>query len=141
MSHALSSQNLFPLKRPMGSRRRGVVGVLVVMAMLMGSLLVASMLVVQASERDVSIHRLESARALYAAEAGINMALREVYFNADHDGDGVAGTISNDGNDANDPAFNAARVIVTRVVVGPQTTYTSTGRSGDARRSAQATVE
>jgi hypothetical protein len=48
-----------------------------------------------------------SSGALYASESGIEFALHEVASGGDLDGDGVMGTISNDGNDANDPALSS----------------------------------
>ncbi len=127
--------------RPRSANRRGAIGIILVMSMVVGSLLVASVIVVSASEQGVGVERLNSARALYAAEAGINMAMREIFQNTDADGDGTIGTISNDSNDATDPALGIARVVVTRVVGSPQTTYTSAGRCGNTRRFATADVE
>ncbi len=41
----------------------------------------------------------------------------------------------------NDPTFGQAQVLVTSAVAGPQTTLTSQGRAGDARRNVEAVVE
>ena len=61
------------------------------------------------------------------------MAIHEMMKNADEDGDGAIGTISDDGNAANGPTIGQTQVLVTVSIVGPQTTLRSKGRSGDAR--------
>ena len=71
----------------------------------------------------------------------VNMAVREMMNNADEDGDGAIGTISDDGNAANDPTFGQAQVLVISAVAGPQTTLRSKGRSGDARREVETVLE
>ena len=71
----------------------------------------------------------------------MNMAIREMMNDADEDGDGAIGTISDDGNAATDPTFGQAQVLVTSAVAGPQTTLTSQGRAGEARRNVEAVLE
>ncbi len=92
---------------------------------------------------DLAAARLDAARAFYAVEAGMNMALREVMLAADEDGDGVIGGISDDAIDSTDPDLgHGARVRVTRSQPEPGLLLlTSRARSGEARRAIQATLE
>jgi hypothetical protein len=54
----------------------------------------------------------DSTCALYAADAGIELALKEYTNHTDVDGDGTVGSISNDGNDGNNPYLGNARILV-----------------------------
>jgi hypothetical protein len=64
----------------------------------------------------------------------MNMAVREVRMNSDLDGDGGIGTISDDGNDGNNPALNGASVAVTSAVVNDNTEFYSVASAGTATR-------
>lgn len=111
----------------------------VILALL--SLVVLGFVHATAREQDVSVRRIEAIQSYYAAEAGLNMAVREFMENADSDGDGAIATISDDSNDANDPALGAANVVVTQALSGANTILTSTGRSGQSQRVLQVTVQ
>src|SRR5690606_27199425 len=67
--------------------------------------------------------------AFYAAESGIEMALRELNGAPanDFDSDGAIGTISDNGNPADDPSLATARMAVTQSSVTPPL-YQATGR-------------
>lgn len=67
--------------------------------------------------------------AFYAAESGIEMAMRELNASPanDFDSDGAIGTISDNGNAADDPALANMRFNVTQSSVTPPL-YRSTGR-------------
>ena len=78
-----------------------------------------------------------STQALYAADGGIEMAIKEYTDSTDHDGDGTAGEISDDGNDGNDPSIGDASVSVDFT----DPTFTSTARDGQARRVIEVTIE
>lgn len=78
-----------------------------------------------------------SSGALYAAESGEELALRELSSGTDHDGDGTAGTISNDGNDGNNPTLINGSFKVT--VSGKK--YSATGTWQNHRRIAEVTIE
>lgn len=71
--------------------------------------------------------RLESEQAQYAAESGINMALREVFNNTDEDSDGGVGTISA-------KTVNGCSVSVASSTSGGTTTLTATATSAIAKR-------
>ena len=121
--------------------RRATVAIAMVIAMVVVNLIVISIVIGGARDHDLMVHRIESIESFYAAEAGMNMAIREMMTNTDEDGDGAIGTISDDGNAANDPTFGQAQVVVTSAIAGPSTTLTSKGRSGDARRDVEAVLE
>ena len=95
-------------------------------------------------DHELSVRRLETIEAEYAAEAGTNMSIREMMYRSDDDGDGTVGTISDDGDSGNDPSLGVARFVVTASADDPvagQTTLTSEGRSGAARRKMSAILE
>lgn len=121
--------------------RRGSVGLAILLVLVVLQLLVVGVLLSGARDQDLAVNRLDSFRSGYAAEAGENMALREVMNNADEDGDGAIGTISSDGNPANDPALGPARFYVNAATVGNQKTLTSRGSVGAVRRQIDETVD
>ncbi|MBL8744834.1 MAG: hypothetical protein JNK58_00605 [Phycisphaerae bacterium] len=116
------------------SQRRGsaVVAMLVALAML--QVLVAAIVLAGARADELTSLRLDTARAFYAAEAGANMATREVMIDSDVDSDGVIGSVSGDGIDSNDPALGVARMSATASTAVGVTTITVTGRAGHAAR-------
>jgi hypothetical protein len=116
------------------SSRRGSVAAAMLIALILLQLVVAGMVLTGARDQDLMQRRAETVRAFYAAEAGMNMALREAMLGTDADGDGTVGTISDDSNSSNDPSLSGAQVLVTRTVVGGTTTLTSRGRCGAAVR-------
>lgn len=120
--------------------RRGTVLVAAIIALVVLQLLVAGLVTSGARDHDLTARRAETIRAFYAAEAGMNMALREVMVNADEDGDGGIGTISDDGSDANDPSVGGARTRVTAAAAAT-TTLTSDARTGEARKRIVAVLE
>ncbi len=78
----------------------------VIITLIMLQIVVMGMVVLASRDSSLSKLRLENAQAEAAAIAGADMALKEIYDNVDLDGDGGIGTISNDGNAANDPTVN-----------------------------------
>lgn len=123
--------------------RRGTVLVAVVAALVLLQLIIVGVVVSGARDHDLTARRAETMRAFYAAEAGMNMAIRELMLDTDEDGDGGIGTVSDDSNDATDPAIGggSGRVRVTSDMTGAVTTLTSNGRAGIARRSLAAVLE
>lgn len=121
--------------------RRGAIVVAMVIVLVLLGLLVVGMVMGGARDQDLTVRRVEALQAVYACEAGVNMALRERMLNVDEDGDGQVGSISDDGNAANDPALGSARFAVTLLASGGQTTLTSASRSGQAHRVATVTLQ
>src|SRR6185503_19330288 len=97
------------------------------------SLIIVGMVLAGARDQDLMVSRLDAIRAQYAADAGAEMALREVVRNSDFDGDGTVGSISSDGNASNDPLIGTARVSVSRT----GSTLDVVGRTSVARRREQ----
>jgi hypothetical protein len=111
-----------------------------IVLMIINDLIIVSMVVSQARDHDLTVRRIQTIESLYAAEAGMNMSIRELMIPADEDGDSAIGTISDDSNDATDPTLGNARFVVTAAADTPvvgQTTITSEGRSGETRRRMQ----
>lgn len=78
-----------------------------------------------------------STQSLYAAEAGLEMALMEYASNSDQDSDGTIGSISDDGNANNDLSIGGATVSVTFSA----NTFVATGATTGAQRVLEVTVE
>jgi Tfp pilus assembly protein PilX len=114
--------------------RRGAAAVVMVILLVLGSLIVIGTVLAGARDQDLTVARVQTLRAFYAAEAGMNMAIRELKREDDEDDDGSLGSISDDNNQSNDPSFNGASVHVQRTTSGTQITVTSRGVSGQARR-------
>ena len=115
--------------------RRGnaLVAALLLMAIL--NLIVLGLVVGGTRDQDLSARSVETIRAFYAAEAGANMAIRELMVDADEDGDGTIGSISDDGNNANDPQLGPAQFRAEATVVGSDVSIDVEGRDGAAIRS------
>ncbi len=137
----------------MHKHRRAMAAISMVVVLLIIDLMIISMVVGGARDHDLTVRRMDTIRAFYAAEAGMNMAIREKMIGVDEDGDDALnppaddgiGTISFDDpipNDANDPGFGTpknAQFVVT--LSADKKTLTSTGRSGDAKREMDALLE
>lgn len=124
-------------------KRRAIVAVAMIAALMVLNLLVVGMIVSQARDHQLTVRRVETIASFYAAEAGMNMSMREMFENADEDGDGWIGGISEDSNPGNDPMLGNAQFFVTTSESspqGPQTTITSEGRSGLAKRTMVSSV-
>jgi hypothetical protein len=130
--------------RSIGPDRRAVAAVAMVVLLLALNLIIVGMVIGLSRDHDLTIRRMQTVEAMYAAEAGVNMSIRELMNDADEDGDGTIGTISDDSNDGNDPTLGNAQLVVTAAADTPaagQTTLTSEGRSGDARRKIEGILE
>jgi len=115
-----------------------------IVILLIVDLIVVSVVLGQGRDHDLTIRRLETIQALYAAEAGVNMAIRELMEDADEDLDGAVGTISDDSDVGTDPALGTANFVVTAAADTPSvglTTLTSQGRCGVARREMEGVLE
>lgn len=121
--------------------RRGTVLIAVVVAMVMLQVVVAAVIISGARDLDIAGRSVEVARSLYAGEAGMNMALRELANNLDEDADGAIGSISNNGVAGDDPNLSGGRVYVTQSKVASTTTMISNARCGQAVRTVTALAE
>lgn len=86
-------------------RRRGAAVLAFVAALLVIGTMVLWTLQWTAVGATGSLGHFSSTGAFYGAESGIEMALREVRLGSDTDSDGTIGSISNNGNNADDPAL------------------------------------
>lgn len=111
-----------------------------VLAMLLMQLMVVGAVTSTSRGQDLAGKRVEGARAFYAAEAALAMAVREVMLNADHDGDGKIGGVSDDGNLASGPLLANCRLSVAVTTASGQATLTTTAQAGAARRRSQVTA-
>lgn len=112
------------------AHRRGSVAVAVLIAMVVLTLVVFSVVRGGLHDREISATRVQSSRAFYAAEAATNIALAEVFSNTDHDGDGTIGTLSNDSNTANDPTLAGSQFYVTTAAASSGRRFRIKGRNG-----------
>jgi len=127
-----------------GNSRRASAAVVVIIMLVILNLIVLSFTLNQSHDHDLTIRRLDTIKAFYAAEAGVNMAVRELMEPADEDLDGTIGTISDDSDPDTDPTLGNAAFVVIAVVDTPlvgQTSLTSQGRSGEARRQMTTVIE
>jgi hypothetical protein len=104
-----------------------------VAAMLIIGTLVLWLFQLTASTSVAASGHFLSTGAFYAAESGIEMALRELTQNppSDIDSDGTIGTISDNGNADDDPALASGAVHVEKLPTTPPT-YRATGRTTQA---------
>jgi len=115
--------------------------VVVIVLLLILNLIVLSLTLNTGHDHGLTVRRLETIRAFYAAEDGVNMAIRELIVPANEDLDG---TISDDSVDATDPALGTAQFVVVAALDTPfvgQTTLTSQGRCGESRRQMSTVIE
>ena len=121
-------------RRPTFHSCRGSALVTVLIIVMLLGFTVVGVVGVGARDQDLTVRRLDTARAFYAAEAGMNMAIRELMLDSDEDGDGGIGTVSDDNDPATDPSFGSASVSVSLVVTAGQSMLVSNGVSGQSRR-------
>ncbi|MFO0972966.1 MAG: hypothetical protein U1A27_05955 [Phycisphaerae bacterium] len=117
--------------------RRGVALLAFVTALLVVGVMVSWLSYLSGSTSLSYLGHYFSSGALYAAESGQDMAMREYKSGADYDGDGTAGTISNDGNDGNDPTLVSGSF---HVSVSTKK-YTSIGLWQNHRRVTEVTIQ
>lgn len=129
-----------PTARARTTSRRASATVSILIVLVGLQLAVALSVLGGARDQDLGSRRVDTIRAFYAAEAGVNMAVRELMQDVDEDSDGGIGSISSDGNDANDPLLGRARLRVQRADAGGTTTLTSRGTCGTARRDIEAFI-
>lgn len=120
--------------------RRGAAAIVMVVLLIVVAVIVIGTTITGSRDQDLSVRRIETVQAFYAAESGMNMAIREVVNDTDEDGDGEIGTISNDSNAANDPTIGGAKVYVSSEESGDDVILSSYGSRGVATRRIDATL-
>lgn len=109
-------------------RRRGVAILAFVMALLVIGTFALWILQLTATATASTLGHYFSTGAFYAAESGVEMAVRELNASPpnDFDSDGTIGTISDNGNSADNPTLASGAVSVTQVSSSPPL-YRATG--------------
>jgi len=120
-------------KQVSNSARRGVASIVLVIVLVVAGFAVVGMVLGGARDQDLSVARVNSLQAFYAAEAGVNLAVREVIDNTDYDGDGEIGSIQSTA--ATESALHGAVLAVSKNVSGSDITLTSLGVDQNARHS------
>ena len=113
-----------PPKSNKTTRRRGIAIISFVMAMLVIGSFALWLFQLTASTSISSLGHYFSTGAFYAAESGLEMAIREINQSNDFDSDGTIGTISNNMIDSDDPALVSGAVFVS----SSPPLYLATGR-------------
>ncbi len=116
------------------ARQCGAVGIGIIAVLVVIEMIVVVSVITGSLTHDLTLQRLNTNQAFYAAEAGMALGVREMWINSDEDGDGTVGSISDDGNNANDPVIGQGTVHVSKTVNGSTTTLISRGTSSQAFR-------
>ena len=116
-----------PPESNMRIRRRGIAILSFVVAMLVIGTFALWLFQLTASTATSSLGHYFSTGAFYAAESGLEMAIREINQGNDFDSDGTIGTISDNGNPADDPALISGAAFVEQTSTSPPL-YQATGR-------------
>ncbi len=109
------------------TRRRGIAIISFVMAMLVIGSFALWLFQLTASTSTSSLGHYFSTGAFYAAESALEMAVREMNESNDIDSDGAIGTISDNGNAADDPALVSGAGFVQQIGTSPPL-YEAAGR-------------
>ena len=124
------------------AQRRGAVALAMVLALVLLELAIVAMVVAGARRHDLVGARVNSMRSFYAAEAGINMGVRELMNQMDEDGDGTIGAVSDDGNSLNNPGSGqATSFVVSKNVNGSQTILRSVATANSTVRFIEVVIE
>ncbi len=121
-----------PVQRP---APRGTILVAVVSALVVLQLLAVGLTLGGARDQDLTVRRVESARAFYAAESAVQMSLREMCLGLDEDADGGVGTIRSENPGGGPPIGpGGGAAVVTRTVSTEDgvSTLSALGRSGQS---------
>lgn len=102
-------------RQHLSSIRRGTAVAAMVIVMAVIGLIVTGLVLSGSRDQDLTVRRLESARAFYAGEAAANMAVKEIVDGVDYDGDGHVGGVSDDSSNATDPTINSSTRLNTAV--------------------------
>ncbi len=118
----------------MSAQDRGAVGIAVIASLVIVEVVIVVSVIGGSLQQDLTLQRIDTNKAFYAAEGGTAMAVREAWVAVDEDGDGSIGGISDDGNAANDPQIGGATVSVSQTTDADVTSLIAIGRAERARR-------
>ncbi len=119
-------------RKPM--RRRGTVAVAIMGTLTILQVCVLAGAITGTRDQEIVTLRVDTARALYAAEGGMNLAIREVMNGTDADGDGTVGSI------ATRTLTGGVSLSVTSATVSGNQQLTSRGTLRSSNRAVQATI-
>lgn len=102
--------------------------VAIVIALVVLQFVVVAIVLAGSRDHELTARRVEAGRAFYAAEAVLQMAMREAVTGSDLDGDGTVGGIGPTG-------FGAGSAQVSAIEDGAEITLTASSVVGQARRS------
>lgn len=125
----------------MKNRDRGAIGVSVVASLVLVEVVIIVSVIGGSLQQDLTLQRIDTNKAFYAAEGGAAMAIREAWISTDEDGDGSIGGISDDGNAANNPQIGGATVSVSQSAASGVTSLVAVGRAERARRRIELSVQ
>lgn len=125
------------MSNPLRSDRRGAALVAFVTALMVIGTMTLTVLQMTAVGSHSHLAHYRSNGAFYAAESGIEMAIREMNQGSDIDSDGTIGSISNNGNAADDPTLASGSFNVSIAAK----IYTATGTWLTYKRTLEATTE
>ncbi len=128
------------MTRPRRTARRGTVLIALIVALVIVQIAVVGVAVLGAREQDLSVRRLESAKAFYAAESAANISIREIAQLSDDDGDATIGSIAS-GNLASGLSINGGKAAASVSVSGTTYTVTASGGNGIATHAHSMTVQ
>lgn len=137
-----SSKPPKPRQSERTNTRRGAVSAAALVVLVVTAVMVLGSTRTNRTEQDLTVARMQTMRAFYAAESAIQLALREITFATDDDGDGVIGGISDDNDDTNNPFIGQARIHVTsQAADGGLIALTATAIEGQASRRIRVEIE
>lgn len=113
--------------------RRGTVLVAIVIALVVLQFAVVAVVLSGSRDHQLRARRVEGARAFYAAEAAMQLAVREAATGSDLDGDGVVGGVAS-------ISFGSGSGRVSATDTGSEITLIASSTVGQARRSARAVL-
>lgn len=129
-----------PLPRPITPNHpRATVLVAVIVVLIILTLAAVALSAAAARSTAVGADRISGLDALYAAEGVMNMAIREWAANADHDADGVVGSIAL-GNVASGPTISGARAAASIAVTGSDAVVTVSATQLESQRTLAASL-
>jgi hypothetical protein len=113
--------------------RRAAVGIGVIAALVILQVVIVVAVIAGARDQDLTVQRMDTSRAYYAADTVAHMAAREVYKGTDEDGDGGIGSLAS-GVVASGPAVSGVHAAAALAASGSTSTLTVKGTSSLATR-------
>ncbi len=126
-------------KRRTTSERRGVASIALVIVLVIAEFAILALVLGGSRDQDLTVARVSAVQAFYAAEAGMNMAMREVMADEDYDGNGEIGGIASTASTL--AALHNANIAVSVASDGNAITLTSQSEHAQARRRFETSLE